>query len=69
MLVFTERQDVTGTNSEISNFTKEFAFETDTSQVGLGAMLTQEYAIEGKKSIMPVLYASRILKELRDNIA
>ena len=41
---------------------KEFAIKTDASQVGLGAVLTQEYKIEGKKIFMPVLYASRSLK-------
>ena len=44
------------------DFTQEFSIETDTSQVGLGAKLTQEYEIEGKKYFMPVLYASRSLK-------
>ena len=34
----------------------------DASQVDLGAVLTQEYKIEGKKYFMPVLYASRSLK-------
>ena len=41
---------------------KEFAIKTDASQVGLGAVLTQEYKIKGKKIFMPVLYASRSLK-------
>ena len=41
---------------------KEFAIETDASQVGLGAVLTQEYKVEGEKFFMPVLYASRSLK-------
>ena len=41
---------------------KEFAFKTDASLVGLGAVLTQEYEIKGKKIFMPVLYASRSLK-------
>ena len=34
----------------------------DASQVGLGALLTQEYKIDGKKYFMPVLYTSRSLK-------
>ena len=41
---------------------KKFAIKTDASQVGLGAVLTQEYKIKGKKIFMPVLYASRSLK-------
>ena len=43
-------------------FIPNFAIETDASQNGLGAVLTQEYEIEGKKYFMPVLYASRSLK-------
>ena len=41
---------------------KEFAIKTDASQVGLGAVPTQDYEIKGKKIFMPVLYASRSLK-------
>ena len=44
------------------DFTKEFAIKMDASQVGLEAVLTKEYRIEGKKYFMPVLYASRSLK-------
>ena len=44
------------------NFMKEFAIETDASQVGLGAMLTQEYKVECEKLFMPELYSSRSLK-------
>ena len=44
------------------DFTKEFSVETDTSQVGLGAVLTQVYEIEGKQRSLPVAYASRSLK-------
>ena len=44
------------------DFTKKFAIKKDASQVGLGAVLTQEYKIEGKKYFMPLLYASRSLK-------
>ena len=44
------------------DFTKEFSIEMDASQVGLGAVLTLEYKIEGKKYFKPVLYASRSLK-------
>ena len=34
----------------------------EASQVALGTVLTQEYEIEGKKYLMPVLYASRSFK-------
>ena len=44
------------------DFTKEFSIKMDTSQVGLGAMLTQEYKIIGKKISMPVCFANRSLK-------
>ena len=44
------------------DFLKEFANKTDASQVGLGAVLTQEYKIEVKKYFMNVLYARKSLK-------
>ena len=44
------------------DFMEKFAIKTDASQVGLGAVLTQEYEIEGEKIFMPVLCASRSLK-------
>ena len=49
MLVIIERQVVIGIILKYPDFTKEFAIKTDASQVGLGAVLTQEYKIEGKK--------------------
>ena len=47
------------------NFMKKVVIETDASQVGLGAVLTQEYKIEGKKNFMPVSYASRSFKKVK----
>ena len=44
------------------DFLKEFAIKTDASKVGLEAVLTQIYDVEGKKYFMPVSYASRYLK-------
>ena len=44
------------------DYTKEFANKTNNSQVGLGALLIQEYEIEGKKHFMSVFYASKSLK-------
>ena len=49
-------------NSEISWFYKRVFYKTDASQVGLGAVLTQKYKIEGKKYLLPVTYTSRSLK-------
>ena len=43
------------------DFKKEFSIKMDASQVGLGAMLTQEYKIKGKKISIPVFLASRSL--------
>ena len=48
---------------------KEFVIEKDASKAGLGAMLTQEYEIEGEKFLMPVLYASRFLKETKSRFS
>ena len=44
------------------DLTRVFSIKTDTSQVSLGAVLIQEYKIEGKKISMPVCFASRSLK-------
>ena len=62
MLVINERQVFISTILKYPDLTKEFAIIMDASQVILGAVLTQEYKIEGKKYFMPVLYASRSLK-------
>ena len=44
-------------------FMRELATETDNSKVVLGALLTQEYKVVGKKYYLSVSHASRSLKE------
>ena len=68
MLVVIETQVVNGTFLRYPDFMKEFDIITDASQVVLGAVLTQEYEIKGKKIFMPLLYASRSLKKPRGDI-
>ena len=62
MLNVVETQVVNGTHPDLYRLHEVFAIKTNASQVVLGAVLTQEYKIKGKKIFMPVLYASRSLK-------
>ena len=63
MLVFNSKHKfVNSTHPKISRPYERVSFKTDASQVGLGAALTQECKIEGKKIFMTVLYASKSLK-------
>ena len=52
MLVI-EEQVVNGSCPKTYGILKRVSIKTDTSQVGLGAVLTQEYEIEGKKVSIP----------------
>ena len=47
MLASIEEQVATSSYHDVSRSMTEFAIETDASQVGLGAVLTQEYKVEG----------------------
>ena len=62
MLDAVKTQVVNSTILKYPGFMIEFAIKTDASQVVLGAVLTQEYKIKGKKIFRPVLYTSRSLK-------
>ena len=53
MIVGIEEQVIIGSILKYPDFMKEFAIETDASQVGLGAVLTQEYKVEGVSTTLP----------------
>ena len=44
------------------DFSQKSQIETDALQVGLGAVLTQEYKIKGKKISMHVFFARKSFK-------
>ena len=49
------------------DFKKEFIIETNALSVGLGAVLCQEYLVEGSTVNLPVAYASKSLSKAEKN--
>ena len=49
------------------DFSKQFFIETDASNSGIGAVLSQEYEIDLQVQKLPVAFASRLLKPAEKN--